>query len=92
MTDIIATRRTMSTLGLAVAASVALIVLFVTCALVGVLFPDLQATHAWVGLFTLAPVTSPQAWLEGIFFSLAFGVLTGSIIAAVHNAVAARGL
>ncbi|MDF2982534.1 MAG: hypothetical protein K0Q69_2306 [Devosia sp.] len=92
MTDIIATRRTMSTLGLAVAASVALIVLFVTCALVGVLFPDLQATHAWVGLFTLAPVTSPQAWLEGIFFSLAFGILTGSIIAAVHNAVAARGL
>lgn len=91
MTDIV-NRRTLSTLGLAIAASVALIVLFVACALVGVLFPSLQATHAWVALFTLAPVTSPQAWLEGIFFSLVFGVVTGSIIATVHNAVAARGL
>ncbi len=91
MTDI-ANRRTLSPLGLAVAAGVALIVLFVLCALVGLLFPGLQATHAWVALFTLAAVTSPQAWLEGIFFSLAFGILTGTIVAAVHNAVAARGL
>ncbi|WP_332689214.1 hypothetical protein [Devosia sp.] len=91
MTDI-ANRRTLSMLGLAIAASVALIVLFVLCALVGVLFPNLQATHAWVGLFTLAPLTSPQAWLEGIFFSLAFGIVIGSIVAAVHNAIAARGL
>lgn len=91
MTDIV-NRRTLSMLGLAIAASVALIVLFVLCSLVGVLFPNLQVTHAWVGLFTLAPVTSPQAWLEGIFFSLAFGIVTGSIVAAVHNAVAARGL
>ncbi len=91
MTDIV-NRRTLSMLGLAIAASVALIVLFVLCALVGVLFPNLQVTHAWVGLFTLAPVTSPQAWLEGIFFSLVFGIVAGSIVAAVHNAVAARGL
>lgn len=91
MTDI-ATRRTLSPPGLAIAASVALIVLFVLCALVGLLFPSLQATHAWVALFTLAPVASAQAWFEGIFFSLVFGVVTGSIVAAVHNAVAARGL
>ncbi|AMS43240.1 hypothetical protein N7E70_021485 [Aminobacter sp. NyZ550] len=91
MTDIV-NRRTLSMLGLAMAASAALIVLFVLCALVGVLFPSLQVTHAWVGLFTLAPVTSPQAWLEGIFFSLVFGIIAGAIVAAVHNAVAARGL
>ena len=88
----LATRRTLSTLGLGIAASVALIVLFVVCALAGLAFPNLQATHAWVGLFTLSPVTSPQAWLEGIFFSLIFGFLAGSIVAATHNAVAARGL
>lgn len=91
MTDIV-NRRTLSMLGLAMAASAALIVLFVLCALVGVLFPSLQVTHAWVGLFTLVPVTSPQAWLEGIFFSLVFGIIAGAIVAAVHNAVAARGL
>lgn len=91
MTDIVS-RRTLSILGLATAAGLALALLFVLCALVGVLFPDLQATHAWVALFTLAPVTSPQAWFEGTFFSLIFGIFVGSIVAAVHNAVAARGL
>lgn len=91
MTDIVS-RRTLSILGLAIAAGLALVLLFVLCALVGVLFRDLQATHAWVALFTLAPVTSPQAWLEGTFFSLVFGIFAGSIVAVVHNAVAARGL
>jgi hypothetical protein len=92
MTDIVS-RRTLSILGLAIAAGLALVLLFVLCALVGVLFPGgLQATHAWVTLFTLVPITSPQAWLEGIFFSLIFGIFAGSIVAAVHNAVAARGL
>ena len=85
-------KRTLSVLGLTISVSVALIVLFVLCALAGLVFPDVQAAHAWVTLFTLAPVSSPQAWLEGAFFSLAFGVVVGSIVAAVHNAVAARGL
>jgi hypothetical protein len=85
-------KRTLSVLGLTISVSVALIVLFVLCALAGLVFPDVQATHAWVTLFTLAPVSSPQAWLEGAFFSLAFGAVVGSIVAAVHNAVAARGL
>lgn len=85
-------KRTLSVLGLSVGTSAALIVLFALCAVGGLAFPGVQATHAWVTLFTLAPVTSPQAWLEGIFFSSAFGVVGGSIVAALHNAVAARGL
>ena len=84
--------RTLSLLGSAVALSLALIALFVLCALVVLIWPGVPTAHAWVGLFTLAPVASPQAWLEGLFFSLAFGVVAGSIFAAVHNAVAARGL
>lgn len=91
MTDIVS-RRTLSILGLAIAVGLALVLLFVLCALVGVLLPDLQVTHAWVALFTLAPVTSPPAWFEGTFFSLIFGIFTGSIVAGVHNAVAAQGL
>jgi hypothetical protein len=83
--------RTLSVRGLSVALAVALIILFVLCALAEFLFPGLPATHAWVGLFTLAPVTSPRAWVEGILYSLAFGIVTGAIVAAVHNAVAARG-
>lgn len=84
--------RTLSLLGSALALSLVLIALFVICALAELLAPGLRVTHAWVGLFTLAPVTSPLAWLEGIFFSLAAGIVAGSIFAAVHNAVAARGL
>lgn len=91
MTNSVA-KRTLSVLGLSVGTSVALIVLFALCALAGLVVPGVQATHAWVTLFTLAPATSPQAWLEGIFFSSAFGVVGGSIVAGLHNAVAARGL
>lgn len=84
--------RTLSLLGSAVALSLALIVLFALCALADLLMPGLQATHAWVGLFTLSPVTAPQAWLEGFFFSLVAGLLVGSLFASVHNGIAARGL
>jgi hypothetical protein len=91
MTDL-AGQQALSVRGLSLALGVALIVLFVLCALVELLLPGLPATHAWIGLFTLAPVTSPQAWLEGVFYSLVFGVVTGAIVAAVHNAVAVRGL
>lgn len=91
MTNLVA-KRTLSVLGLTISVSVALVVLFALCVTAGLAFPDVQATHAWVTLFTLAPLNSSQAWLEGIFFSLAFGVVVGSIVAAVHNAVAARGL
>ncbi|ODT17520.1 MAG: hypothetical protein ABS35_25650 [Kaistia sp. SCN 65-12] len=91
MTNLIE-RRTLSLLGCSIAAGVALIVLFWLCAFTQLVAPGIQATHAWVGLFTLAPVTSPQAWLEGTFFSLVFGSIAGSIFSTVHNAISARGL
>lgn len=84
--------RTLSPLGLAAALSVAMIVVFVACALVELVAPGLRVTHAWVTLFTAVLVTTPQAWLEGVFFSLLFGIVVGSVVAVVHNAIAARGL
>ncbi len=84
--------RTLSLLGSTLALSVALIVVFLVCAMVAVIVPDLRFAHAWIALFTVAPVNSAQAWLEGLFFSLALGIVAGSIFAAVHNAIAARGL
>lgn len=85
-------RSSLSLIGSAIAAGLTLVVLFLLCALAALVVPGLQATHAWVGLFTLAPVTSPQAWLEGVLFSLVFGGIVGSVFAAVHNAISARGL
>jgi len=91
MTNLIE-RRTLSLLGSSIAGGLALVVLFLLCALTALVAPGVQATHAWVSLFTLAPVTSPQAWLEGTFFSLVFGGIVGSVFAGVHNAISARGL
>ncbi|MBN9308509.1 MAG: hypothetical protein J0I99_15985 [Devosia sp.] len=85
-------RRTLSRLGSSIGGGLALVVLFLLCALTALLAPSIQATHAWISLFTLAPVTSPQAWLEGSFFSLVFGGIVGSVFASVHNAISARGL
>lgn len=84
--------RTLSVLGATVSASLAFVVLFVVCGVAQLLGSGLQVTHMWMSLFTAAPIGSVQAWLEGLFFSLAFGIVTGSIFASVHNAVAARGL
>jgi hypothetical protein len=70
--------------------SVALMVLFVICALAQLVAPGLQAAHAWVGLFTVAPVGSLQAWIEGIAFSIAFGLIGGVVFALAYNGVARR--
>lgn len=84
--------RTLSILGAAIATGLALVVLFAICGIAQLLGSGLQVTHMWMSLFTASPIGSPQAWIEGLFFSLALGIVTGSIFAAVHNAVAARGL
>lgn len=52
----------LSPLAAAVGLGVALIVLFVICAIVQALVPGLQATHAWIGLFTAAEPQSVRAW------------------------------
>jgi hypothetical protein len=88
----LATKRTLSPLGAAIALSIALMALFVICAVVELVWPGLPAAHAWISLFTIAPVASAQAWMEGLFFSLAMGIIVGTIFAVVHNAVAAKGL
>ena len=81
---------TLSPSAAAVGLSVALIVLFAVCALAQLIAPGLQATHAWVGLFTTAPVLSLRAWIEGLVFSVVFGAIAGSIFALAYNAVIGR--
>jgi hypothetical protein len=80
----------LSPLAAAVGLGVALIVLFAVCAIVALAAPDLQAAHAWIGLFTTAPAASVRAWAEGIIFSLVFGALAGVVFAVTYNAVLKR--
>lgn len=82
--------QTLSPTAAAVGLSVALIVLFVVCALAQLVAPGLQASHAWVGLFTTAPVLSLQLWIEGLVFSAVFGGIAGAIFVLAYNAVIAR--
>ncbi len=72
------------------ALSAALVVLFVLCLVVAIVFPGLPATHAWVGLFSAAPVNSARVWLDGIVFSVAFGWVTAAVLGAVYNRLIAR--
>jgi hypothetical protein len=72
------------------ALSVALVVLFVICLIVALLFPDLRASHAWVGLFSAAPLDSSRVWIEGIIFSVVFGWITAGVFGAVYNRLIAR--
>lgn len=72
------------------ALSAALVVLFVACLIVALAFPDLPASHAWVGLFSAAPTNSVRVWIDGIVFSVVFGWITGAVFGAVYNRLVAR--
>jgi hypothetical protein len=43
--------------------SAALIVLFVLCLIAALLFPNWSVTHAWIGLFSAAPLSSVRVWM-----------------------------
>ena len=72
------------------ALSAALVVLFVICLIVALLFPDLSASHAWVGLFSAAPLGSIRVWIDGIVFSVVFAWITAFVLGAVYNRLIAR--
>jgi hypothetical protein len=52
---------------------------------VGTFIPLSSPTHAYISLFTSAELTSGVALLEGSFWSLLFGGLTGAVLAALYN-------
>jgi hypothetical protein len=61
---------------------------FVLCWL-GTLIPLSGPTHAYIGLFAVAPVSSLLALAQGSCWSLFFGGLVGGIFAAISNALPA---
>jgi hypothetical protein len=58
--------------------------IFVLC-WVGTFLPVSSPTHAYIGLFTSAQASSGAALLEGSVWSFLFGVLTGTVLAALYN-------
>ncbi len=86
------TNETLSLSAAVVGLSVALVALFVICAVVQLVAPDIQATHAWIGLFTTAELPSLRAWIEGIVFSVVFGAIAGAIFVLAYNRIVMRNL
>jgi len=67
------------------ALSAALVVLFVICLVVVLVLPDWRASHAWIGLYSAAPLTSLRVWVDGVVFSLVFGWVTALVFGSVYN-------
>ena len=67
------------------ALSAALVVLFVICLVVALVIPDWPASHAWIGLYSAAPLTSLRVWVDGIVFSLVFGWVAALVFGSVYN-------
>lgn len=72
------------------ALSATLVVLFVVCLAVALVLPAWQGSHAWVGLFSVAPLTSMRVWIDGIVFSFIFGWLAAAVLGGVYNRLVGR--
>ena len=70
--------------------SAALVVLFVICLAVALVFPEWRGSHAWVGLFSRAPMTSVRVWIDGIVFGIVFGWVAGVVLGLVYNRLVRR--
>ena len=75
---------------LGVATSATLIVLYVLCAVVAMALPDIMLSHAWLTLFTTAPIGSMWGLVEGIIWSIVFGWVIALVLGSVYNWTAGR--
>lgn len=72
------------------AASAALVVLFVLCWLVAAVLPGVvSASHGWINLFSKAPVDSARALAEGLLWSIVFGWIIAVVMVPIYNKIAA---
>lgn len=63
-------------------------IVYVLCWL-GTFVPLSSPTHGYITLFTTALPGSIQALVEGTFWSLLFGALSGALFAVIYNAMPA---
>ena len=62
-------------------------VFYISC-WVGAQLPIGPATHMYLRLFTNAGLSSVTALIEGVCWSLSFGLIAGALIAVIYNALA----
>lgn len=79
---------TLSVMRLLIAGGVTAAMVFVLC-WIGTFIPFSSPTHAYIGLFTNADLSSGLALVEGSCWSLLFGALVGAAFALIYNATAA---
>ena len=70
--------------------SAALVVLFVICLAVALVWPGWQAAHGWISLFSVAPMTSVRVWIDGIVYSIVFGWIAAVVLGLTYNALIRR--
>ncbi len=76
--------RNLSVLRCTLTGALAAALLFILC-WIGTFLPFSSPTHAYIGLFTPAEMTSVEALVQGTCWSLAFGAIIGGLIALVYN-------
>jgi hypothetical protein len=52
--------------------------------------PDIALSHAWLTLFTTAPIGSMWGLIEGIIWSIVFGWVIALVLGSVYNWIAGR--
>ena len=66
------------------------VLLYVLCWLAAILFPDLNLTHAWLGLYSTAPVGSVRGLIEGFIWNVVFAWTAAITFGVVYNSLAPR--
>ena len=64
------------------------VLLYVLCFLSAVLFPNASLTHAWLGLYSTAPVGSVRGLVEGIIWNVVFAWIAAITFGATYNSLA----
>jgi hypothetical protein len=75
-------------LALGLSLSVTLVVLFVLCAAGAILLPTLSFSHAYVGLFSVAPIGSARSFTEAIAASIVVGWVAAIVYGFPYNRTA----
>ena len=75
--------------GLGWGLSAAFIVLFVLC-MVAALFLPMRSAHGLVSLFGVAPLGSPNPWVEGLIWCVVAAWLIALVFGTVYNWITAR--
>lgn len=76
----------LSVLRLALTGAITAAIVFVLCWL-GTFIPFSSPTHAYIGLFTPAEMSSGGALVQGAAWSFLFGGFSGAVLAWVYNAL-----